>query len=561
MRLYGNLNVSGLSAQTYSSTVSSQTNRVTLNIVESCCDTVTQKIGKNQPKPTFITLGGEYLLKQKAKKLDKFIQGQFYEDSIYEKGPVILKDSTVFGTGMLHHFRSGKSIKSERVFMDEIMVDDAESIYGEPRNLYRHKFVPKELLCKLYPQYKAKIMACKSSENLKPVHSSLSNMILVVEAYHLATDEESKDGRRTMCIENEVLEDDKNYSKTYFPFSKMVWKNGLLGYFGVGLSEQLTGLQVEINKLLRTAQIAFNLCVPKMMIENGSKVVLAHLNNEIGGFWKYSGIKPEWSVFQAVSPDLLQHIERLYSKAYEIAGVSQLAANSQKPAGLDSGKALRDFNDIESERFILVGKAYENFFMDCAKQKIELAKEIAAEGGDYTVKVSTKKFLETINWSDINLKSDEYQMQMFPTSMLSATPAGRLQDVQELIQAGMIDKQNGQRLLDFPDLESYNSLATAPIDDIDSMLENMIDNGLYATPEPYQNLSLGISMCQNAYLKAKTDKVPEENLELLRTWIKEAQNMVQPPQAPQGMPMGSPQAAPMAPPQSDLIPNAPGGAG
>ena len=62
IRLYGNLNVLGLSAYTYAKSDfaggSSQVDRVTLNVVQSCCDTATQKIAKNKPKPTFLTEGG-----------------------------------------------------------------------------------------------------------------------------------------------------------------------------------------------------------------------------------------------------------------------------------------------------------------------------------------------------------------------------------------------------------------------------------------------------------------------------------------------------------------------
>ena len=198
--------------------------------------------------------------------------------------------------------------------------------------------------------------------------------------------------------------------------------------------------------------------------------------------------------------------------------------------------------------------------MQAAKQIIDIGKDIYSDVGAFTAKVKGKKFLETIDWKDIDLEEEEYMMQVFPTSSLSQTPAGRLQDIQELIQAGFIDKNYALKLLDYPDLEGYMNMANAGIDDLEDTIETIADKGEYKTPEPYQNLALGVQTFQSAYLKYKGDGLEEEKLELLRRWMSEAQIMITPPM-PSQMPMAAvaPTAAPEAPPVSDLIPNAPGG--
>jgi len=177
--------------------------------------------------------------------------------------------------------------------------------------------------------------------------------------------------------------------------------------------------------------------------------------------------------------------------------------------------------------------------------------------------------MEQINWADIDLEDDQYMMQIFPTSFLSQTPSGRLQDVQELIQAGFIDKANAMRLLDYPDLQEYMSLSNAAVEDIENMIESMVERGEAETPEPFQNLQLGIQMMQSAYLRGKNNKVPEDRLELLINWITEANRLLQTPAQPQipqapaqgaapGLPPGQPQAVPVAPPTSGLLPNGAG---
>jgi len=569
MRLYGNVNTLGMSANTYSrlSLINGSTDKVTLNIVQNMCDTVTNKIAKNKPKPTFLTSGGNFGLKKKAKLLDKFVQGQFYAVDLYNKMPRSFLDAAVFGTGPIKLYRVGGEIFAERTFINELKIDQTEAIHGNPRNLYQVKPMPKEVLVKSYPKFKDKILACKRADQQNPVHDSLSNHIDVLEAWHLPAGKDSKDGRHVICIENATLIDEA-YNRSYFPFVFLKWKPRLLGFLGQGLAEELTGIQVEINKILRTIQLAFHLMgAPGVYVRAGS-VIKAHLNNDVGRIVEVDGEYPTFANQNPVAEQLFSHLDRLYARAFEIAGVSQLSAQSKKPGGLDSGKALREFNDIEAERFILIGQMYEQAFMDATKQLLDLGKEIAEEMGEYEVTVKGRKFIEKIKWSEVDMKEDEYVLQVFPTSSLAQTPSGRLQDVQELIQAGFIDKKNALKLLDYPDLESYTSLANASVEDIENMIEKMAEKGEYESPEPFQDLQAGIQMMQSAYLKYKNDNAPEENLELLRRWMSEANAMLNPPApptpempvmpAPMGMPMGAPTAAPMPAPQSALIPNAPG---
>jgi len=560
LRLYGNLNVLGLSSHTYSQnqTINAPYDRVTLNVVQSCCDTITQKIAKNKPKPTFLTSGGDWTMQKRAKLLDKYIQGQFDALDLYKKGVRSFQDSSVFGTGAVKLYIDwdNKKICADRIFIDELKVDNSEAMYGDPRCQYQVKFIPREVLVEAYPSFKTEIMEAPRPTALTAQHSSLSTSIIVLEAWHLPSSSKATDGKHAIVIEGATLFSEQ-YKKNYFPFPTIRFNQRILGYWGQGLAEQLTGIQIEINKLLRTAQTLFHLITPAWLVEHGSKIVSAHINNELGRITKYTGVKPDYFAPNPVSIQILEQIESLYRKSFEIAGVSQLSAQSKKPSGLDSGKALREYNDIESERFILMGQAYEDFYINCAKQIIDLTKELYEEDKDFAVTVKGKKFMEQIKWADIDLQEDQYVMQIFPTSFLSQTPAGRLSDVQELIQAGFIDKANGLKLLDYPDLQQYMSLANAGIEDIENQIEMMLERGDFQSPEPFQNLMLGIQMMQSAYLRGKNDMVPDDRLELLRQWIEEASRLATPPPAPMP-PEGAPQAVPAAPPVSDILPNAAG---
>jgi len=572
LRLFSNINASGLNSHDYSRRSGSRADDVTLNIVHSMCTTVTSKIAKNRPKITFLTSGGDWSLKRKAKLLDKFVNGQFYATDIYTTAPKVFLDAAVFGTGVMKIYQDGERIISERVFPNEVICDDAESFYGKPRQMFQRKIVSREVLLAAYPDFEKEILNASKAETNNSGESVTSNQVECVEAWHLASKKGSPDGRHCIALDNCTLLDEP-YDKDFFPFVFIRWTENLLGFWGQGLAEQLLGVQVEINKLLNRIQEQMHLATPKVFIETGSKISKAHINNEVWGVIEYTGTKPDFHVPRTTTGEVFSHLDRLFGRAYEVAGISEMAAQAKKPAGLDSGVAIREFSDIQSERFMLVAQGYENLFLTAARQMIDIARDIEEQGNTYEVISHGDKYIERIKWKDIDLEEDQYVMQIYPTSLLSSTPAAKLQTIQEMAQTGLLNPTEARALLDYPDLEAVNQLATAFIDDVDLLIEEMIEKGRYHPPETFSNLEFAIQRVQSAYLRAKIDKVPEERLELLRRYMDDAIRVIQTQQmaqqatqqamAPEGAsaPGGgapAPGAPPMegAPPEAGLEPGA-----
>lgn len=127
--------------------------RVTFNVIASCCNTVTAKIAKTRPRPIFLTSGGDFSLKRKAKLLTKFVDGMFYQTDLYNVMQRVFLDSCVFGTGVLKVYIEDDEIKTERVFPSELIVDEYEARYGEPRQMFQRKIMPREVVMGLYPNH------------------------------------------------------------------------------------------------------------------------------------------------------------------------------------------------------------------------------------------------------------------------------------------------------------------------------------------------------------------------------------------------------------------------
>lgn len=529
-RLYGNYDLSGLDVVSYSRSENSYNtvNRVTLNIVQSMIDTVVSKITKNRPKATFLTSGGDFSLQTKAKKLTKFIEGIYSYSNFYEKAALAFTDACIFGTGCIKIYIERGEIKVERVFIEEIKVDDVECYYSKPRQMHQEKYVHKDVLQQMFPKFSREIEVASNidSTGQGSYMGDLKEMVKVIESWHLPSGPNAKDGKHSICISNATLFEE-DYYKDYFPFVFFRWNTRPVGFFGQGLAEQLQGLQLEINKTLRTIQVSMHLVsVPKLLVEASSKIVSSHLNNKIGGVIKYAGTPPQYSPLGGIPSELFSHVDRLYQRSYEIAGISQLSAQSLKPAGLDSGKAIRTFNDIETERFMSVGKRYEKAFLDAAEIMIDLGKDIYEKNEDFGVKSSDGKFVETIKWKDVNMDADKYLMQIFPTSALSTTPAARLADVQDMLTANLINREQAISLLDFPDLESTMDLLTSDNRNLEKVIETMMDEGKYFPPEPYQNLENAVRKVQQAYLMYRLRNAPEERLELLRQYMEDCQTLL-----------------------------------
>lgn len=559
-RLYGNFDFAGFGLRQYARRNS--LNRIALNVVAACVDTLSSKIAKNRPKPSFQTFGNAagpgidiWKLQRKAKKLDKFCQGIFYECRTHEIGRECFRDACTLGTGVMHVFEADGRVKMERVLVDELMVDDADGVYGTPRQMMRRKSMAREVVFSQFgdtQEQRDAISVAKNSDELSTASQGFGDMIEVFEAWHLPSGPKAKDGRHTIACDGAVLLDEV-WEKDYFPFAFLRYVSRISGFYGQGIPERLFGIQLELNRLIKeTTETLRLMSKGRIFMQRGSQVVKAHLDNGIGNIIEFNGTPPVLANANAVPPEMFQQMDRLWERAFEHEGVSQLSASARKPAGLDSAPAQREYDDISSERFAVLGQSYEQFYVDIGRLAIDVAKEIASDGKDYEVNAPIRKVLEPVKWSEIKLNEDQYVMQAFPVSSLPTTPAARTQQVVEWIQQGWLDAVEGRRLMNMPDLESSDSLAVAALDDADMTVEKILDGDDkdITAPDKYQNLKLILSRGTAALLRARQQGAPQDRLDALCLYLElvAQQDMAANPPAPSAGPAAPPGLAPGAPP-------------
>lgn len=579
-RLYGNqtlFNFIGQSSGKMDQNQGLPSDRPTFNIISSATDTLVSRISQSRPAPVFLTDNSDYKERNLAKKLNNFILGEFYQTKTYDKAAIILRDALVEGTGCLKVFERDNKVCLERKLLTELLTDPNESIYGEPRSLYELKLVDREVLMSANSKFKSIISKAEqayvdsSSESSKTV----SDLVMVVEGWHLPSGKDAGDGRHTLACSSGIIFDEE-YTKDKFPFVFLHYSPRLLGFWAQGLAEQLMGTQMEVNSLLYTISKAIKLVgVPRVFIEEGSKVTKASNNNDVGVIINYRGTKPIYEVAPCVPEELYAQLQRLIGYGYQQCGVSALDASAQKPSGLNSGEAIRTYDDISTDRFASLSRRYDNVFIDLAYLMIDLAKDIAEREGSYQTVYPNKNGTKQVDLPKADMLKNPFVIQCFNMSSLPRDPAGRMQKITEMIQAGMISIKEGRRLLDYPDLDQVERLANASEERIFQILDKIVEgpdedamdeddepktqSDCYTPPDPFMDLQLANEIVVQYYNLYGAAKLEEEKMQQLRDFYSQIQtlkNQAMVATQPQQMP-NQPQAQPEPQPQSPLIPNGP----
>lgn len=568
-RMYGNLPLMsfiGSNVNKMQSSGAIPIDRPTMNVVQSCIDTKVSRIAQARPRPVFLTDNGDYKERNLAKQMNHFISGELYQTRAYEKGELILRDAEVIGTGALKVFETPeKRVGVERRLVTQLLVDHNDALYGEPRCLYEFTLMDRAYAMNMFKEGASKIEKAQQSfpDMSKESQESVSDQVMIVEGWRLPSAKDAGDGMHIIACSAGLI-DEGEWTKLKFPFVFMHSSPRMLGMWGQGCAERLMGTQVEINKLLITISRSINLVgVPRVFVEDGSKVVKAHLNNEVGSIVTYRGTKPQYEVAPCVPQEIYAQLQRLVEYGYQQEGVSQLAASSLKPAGLDSGEAQREYNNNQTDRLASLSKRYDQLYIDLAYQIIDKAIDIAERDGQYMTVFPDKDGTKEINLPDISkLKDDPFVIQCYDSSSLPRDPAGRKQQIIEMMQAGLISPQEGRRLLDFPDLAQENKLATAGEERILKILDEIVDTGKYTPPDPFMDLGLATRLVTDYYNLYQAAGLEESKAQKLRNFFTQILAMQQaaqpqPPQAPiPGEPMpGEAQAVPEAPPVSPMLPN------
>lgn len=552
LRMYRNLAILGIGPYGYAKADTTLGAPLSLNVVRSMINAVHSRLTENRPRAYAQTSGATYKQKQTAEKITRYGDGLFYQTKVYQKMPQVALDLLVTGTGVMKTLKRDGKVMNEHIFSPNLRVDTVEGMHRQPQNYYELAHISRGRLKKMFPGAAAKIDDLKpieyESDHLSsfiPAHRS-TDVIRVVEAYHLASEEGADDG---ICVQtaNDIELDSFAWKHDWSPYSIGRWSTSNLGFYGMGLAEELKGIQVEINRLVRKIQSAFQiLSNPYILASRGSNIARGHLTDLPGSVISYSGEAPKVITPGTVHPEVFSHLDRLYERAYEIAGLGQRFATMSQPAQYESGRAQLIDNQQQDKRYGSVQKEWEQMHMEVMEKSMKVAKSIKG----YKVKVFGDESYEELNFEkDIGAKDEEYVMRIMPVSYLSGTVQEQVNQAESLVAKGLVPSpEEALEQIDAPDIKAMVRRNISPRKLIEKQVQSMLDGGPQVAPNPQQNLALAADLAQLMYNQAEENGYPATALRKVRGYLIAATRQLKMAQQGGQAAMGA------APPQQPIAP-------
>lgn len=514
-----------------------------LNVTRSAVDALVAKLGTKMTAVRPKTIDAEWKVRRKARRMGQFVAGKRESAGYNRLRPLLVRDALLTGTAVVQTAPEHGDIAIDRVPREEILVNPWEARYGKPRQLFRQRTMSREKLAALFPSKRASIEAAGMAELPKWDESYQyvsEHIVSVWEGWHLPSAPEADDGRYVICIEGTTLHSQK-WERSRFPFAFLHYCRPDRGFWGTGLVEILAPLQHKVNEIAKDLQEALYFGgQTKMLVRRGSGVNQSHLGK---------GRHPHtvevdnpadvtWMPPNPVAQYQLQYLQWMIDLMYELSGVSKLSAQAKKPPGLQSGVALQEYYDIQSERFADFEQNLGHCDVEVSELLIDEAKSLYQDNPDFAADWADQTLIHRIKWADVDMARDEFRMQLEPTSFLPDTRAGKLQLSEKLAEMGIIQgAEIGNLLGGHPDVDKVMRRRNAPLNAVLHHVELLKDEDEnLPTPDSHMNLELAMEVMAAEYNDAIAEGAPEEVLERFDEYMQMLEDMAAktaPAQAPQ----------------------------
>jgi len=564
------------------------TRRIRYNLIRTVIDVLVSLAATDKPRPVVLTENGTASRARQAGYLAKYFLGVLTQNKAYDLGPVVFRDAALFGLGVLKvgTNRSGNLV-IERVYPGELFFDLVDAYRGAPRSAHHRWWISRAVALKNFPGQAAQIKQAPAyADKVRGrVPQTHEDFIQVVESWHLPSYPGSDDGLHTICLETATLVSEP-WKHDMFPFATLRWGDPVTGYEAEGIGSQLAGHQIAINNHLANMEEALNkFTVPRVWIDSASNVTIESLDNRIGAVLKYDGAgkAPIFETPHALEAAWVEQTRWYISSAFEMVGINLGLVDGRPPPGVESGTAMREFADQAAARWRYYQQKYENLFVDLSRIIFMMAKDQYDNGNDIGINVKGRSFIEKINFSDVNIQDDMFELSVMPTSMLPKAPGARFATLDEYFAKGYISREEVLEQAEVPDLQRATSLAAATLEHIDITIDKMLFDKIpesdypdslreamaaadsdtereqieasyyYIPPVAMQNLESASKRMVQAWNKYYYTDIPLARVELLSRWVQDAKEIMTPPQpmpGTEGMPGMANQ--PEGPPVSGL---------
>ncbi len=533
------------------------------NLVQMVVDTMVSLVGKNRPKATPVARGASWKLRRQIRRLDKFLFGEFLRNDVYEIGKQAFRDACLFGFGCTHvHVEDdeevGKRVCIERVFPDEIIVDQAEAVAtGKIWHLYRRRVLPVEVIADMFGVDEDEICDVANEDfsylDYRPVGKGWA---VLVEGWQLCRGKRA--GKYMAAVKGMPPLAEDEWKHDWFPFIFFHYQDKISGFYRQSAVEQALHYQIRLNEINEVIADAQDLAGRmRLLVAKGSQVNPDEFDNKVARILTYTGIKPEAVTWPAVSAELYNERDRLVVTCKNQFGLNEMSTSGTPPpaARFDSSAAFREANAIQDNRLSDVAQRFEKYYLDIAMYIIKCIRANGASPKTTWYSGGKKARAETIDWDQINIEDEAYVLQLQASSIFNLTPAGQRDELEKQLAQQIISPEEYRQQLANPDLESEASIHVAAAEDLKRVIE-LFEDGKYESSESAQDLANGVQLVSLAYLNAKSyEDVEDEVLLGMLNWISAAKSILKRATEPQP----DENTAPMDPSRMGVPTPGPGG--
>ena len=476
------------------------TSMIQENVIRSCIDTLGSKIASQKVTPFFNTVNGTFREIQVVKAAQQFFDILYDELNVNKTVVQAFVDSCITDRGIIYVNKDNKNI--ERIQPWQFFFDPREYAYGQLTHCAFKK-----------TDYPASLLTEKTDLQTVTLHEYWS----IKEHIHATYIEEL----------NKVSFD--KWDANILPFAILRWSNPVKASSSTCVVDLLFGIQKQINYLLSqikdASKSSFGI---KYIVPTDSDVKINRLNNSNGEIIEYTpqmtpnGVMP----VQPITPAFMDGqwftaLQQFKQDAYEMVGISQLSAMSQKPSGLNTGVGLQTMEDIESDRFETQLNSVIRVYVDIAKICMEVFDPLEEV-------LPSSIYRGHITWKDITEARNLMSIQFSSLDKISKDPVVKQQIISQWVNSGYISRAHAMQLLEIPDDVRGYSLMNRDLNAVLAVIDDCIEKDIYDIPI-YINTSLLKEEIVSTLLSLKAAQNPENEVDIqkLQRLMYEAEKMKQ----------------------------------
>ena len=428
------------------------TSSIQENVIASCIETLCSKIASQKVRPFFNTVNGTFKEMQVAR------QAQIFFDQLYEENNVnrivtnAFRDACIFDKGIV------------KISDDGISNRLPWNVYVDPREVSYKQITH---VAEKLPKTPGRLLKIKYG-----IEADYNLDYTVYEYYDVMEHIKS-----VYVLEmNKVVT--HKYEPNIIPYLFIYYSDPIKSNTSQSVVDQLYGIQMQIDEILAVMKDSIQMN-PGMtlLVPRSSNIKTNMLSNRTGQIIQYDPIPGQtaspvtYATNDIISAQFVQLLDKLKNDAYEVVGISQLSATSQKPTGLNSGVALSTMEDIESDRFETQLNNVIRLYVDIAKACLDIFPPDEDILPDDLVRA-------IIKWADIVEARNNMKIQFSAAQSLSKDPSEKLKQLTALAQAGVIPQSHIATLMELPDLNAGYNLANNAFNAVYTFIDDVIKNGV-----------------------------------------------------------------------------------